>query len=182
MARKTKQEWLSAALALLAEVGADSLTIEAMTAHLGVTKGSFYHHFGSYAGFRDALLGHYEAEGTLQIIDEMEHSETAPEKLSRLFDATLSYSPDVEVAMRAWALQDDVVREVQERIDARRIAYLIQLYHELTGDEKQAAAFGKMAYAIYVGGQQIIPHYTADDMRQIFGQFQQVSGFNINED
>ncbi|MGB1289231.1 MAG: TetR/AcrR family transcriptional regulator [Aggregatilineales bacterium] len=178
MARKSKQDWLQAALVLLGELGADSLTIDSMTTHLGVTKGSFYHHFGNYAGFRDALLLHYENEGTLQIIDDTETGASALQKLDMLFEATLSYSPDVEVQMRAWALQDVVVREVQARIDAQRVAYLIQLYTELTGDATQAVSMGKMVYAIYVGAQQMIPHLTPDEMNAIFDQFRNIFGFD----
>ena len=41
----TRREWLDAGLELLADEGAPAVTIERLTGKLGVTKGSYYHHF-----------------------------------------------------------------------------------------------------------------------------------------
>ncbi len=41
----TAADWAQAALQLIAEAGLGALTVEALAARLGVTKGSFYWHF-----------------------------------------------------------------------------------------------------------------------------------------
>ena len=149
---------------MLAEVGAQDLTIDLLTEQLGVTKGSFYHHFGSFAGFKEALLDFFEAEGTLQIIDITEQEATPEEKLQRLLDITASFSSTVEVAMRAWALQDEMVHAYQERIDARRIEYLRKLFFDLTGDEAIAIQRAQLLYVIYIGSQQVVPPLHGEDL------------------
>ncbi|MEQ8674160.1 MAG: TetR/AcrR family transcriptional regulator [Aggregatilineales bacterium] len=164
MARKSKHDWLIEALTVLAEVGAQGLTIDLLTERLGVTKGSFYHHFGSFAGFKEALLDFFESEGTLQIIDVTEQEATPEEKLQTLLDITASFPTAVEVAMRAWALQDEVVRAYQERIDARRIEYLRKLFFDLTGDAAMAVQRAQLLYVIYIGSQHVVPPIQGEDL------------------
>ncbi len=164
MARKSKRDWLIETLTLLPEVGAQNLTIDVLTERLGVTKGSFYHHFGSFAAFKEALLTFFETEGTLQIIDLTEQAATPQAKLKRLLDITASFPTAVEVAVRAWALQDEMVRAYQARIDARRIAYLHELFRELTGDEAEAFQRAQLLYVIYIGSQQVIPPIQGEDL------------------
>ena len=164
MARKSKHDWLTEALTILAEVGAQDLTIDLLTHRLGVTKGSFYHHFGSFAGFKEALLDFFEAEGTLQIIQLTEQEATPQEKLQRLLDITASFPTEVEVAVRAWALQDEMVRTYQQRIDSRRIDYLRDLFFSLTGDETRAFQRAQLLYVIYIGSQQVVPPIHGEDL------------------
>src|SRR6476620_9404485 len=123
MARITRRDWLDTGLRLLAEVGADGLTIEALTAALGVTKGSFYHHFRAFQDFKEALLALFEREGTLEIIVQLEAAGPAITTLHRLIDAVATGQWQVEAVVRAWALHDEDVRAWQARIDARRLAY-----------------------------------------------------------
>src|ERR1700738_4783190 len=121
MAVTVRRDWLEEGLAILEDLGAEALTIETLTNRLSVTKGSFYHHFKSYKGFKEQLLTFYEEQRTLQII-RMAERETSPQaRLERIMRATLQPSY-LEVAIRAWALQDVLVRDYQRRIDQRRLA------------------------------------------------------------
>ena len=54
--RKSKQDWLEVGLKTLGEFGENGLTIERLTGTLGVTKGSFYHHFRNVEDFREQLI------------------------------------------------------------------------------------------------------------------------------
>src|SRR5579884_2605293 len=56
MARANRTAYLECALDVLAESGADGLTIAELCGRLGVTKGSFYHHFAGMGEFVTALL------------------------------------------------------------------------------------------------------------------------------
>lgn len=56
----SKSHYFDAALALLASGGIGAVTISALCYRLGVTKGSFYHHFASQDVFRRELLHHIE--------------------------------------------------------------------------------------------------------------------------
>jgi AcrR family transcriptional regulator len=157
MARTSKQDWLMEGAKALAEQGASALTIDGLTARLGVTKGSFYHHFGSQQGYIDALLEFYESEGTLNVIAVTDAEPDARAKLRRLLEITTEGPLHLEVAFRAWALQNAQAREVQARIDAQRIAYLVDLCADVTGSASQAESLAQLLYMIYIGSQQVIP-------------------------
>jgi len=110
MALITRRRWLQEGLALLEEAGAEALTIESLTSRLDVTKGSFYHHFTNYQDFQESLLVFWEEEGTLRIVQLAEKEASPPEKLERVLQASLQPSR-LDVALRAWAWQDERVRE-----------------------------------------------------------------------
>ncbi len=52
----SKQAWLDEVLRTLADEGAPALRIDRLAGGLGLSKGSFYHHFDGMAGYKDALL------------------------------------------------------------------------------------------------------------------------------
>src|SRR6266699_4570641 len=89
MAQLSRRRWLEEGLALLEEAGAEALTIESLTSRLGVTKGSFYHHFTNYQDFKQRLLSFWEEEHTLQVIQAAELAPSAQEKLEHVVQATL---------------------------------------------------------------------------------------------
>lgn len=152
----------------LAAHGAAALTIDGLTARLGVTKGSFYHHFGGLQGYIDALLDYYESEGTLNVIAVTGAEPDARAKLRRLLEITTEGPLHLEVAFRAWALQDAQAREVQARIDAQRTAYLVDLCAEVTGDRSKAETLAQLLYMIYIGSQQVIPPLEPDVVQRLY--------------
>ena len=140
--RKTKRDWFVGSVQILLADGPQGLTIDALCKYLGVTKGSFYHHFGSYEAYKQQFLAFYEAEGTLNIIERLASLPSPKAKLQGLLNSVVDFSnrqvEDPDVAMRAWALQDTAVRQVQMRVDGRRREYVQQLCEEITGDTAQA--------------------------------------------
>ncbi len=155
MARKSKRDWLDAGLQVLTELGTEHLTIETLTQRMGVTKGSFYHHFSNYDAFVEALLTYWETEGALNIIAALEQHPTTREKLNRLLDITTAGRYTEEIVLRAWALRNARVKEVMTRIDRQRIDYLISLCRALIPDVERADHAAHLFYLTYVGGQQI---------------------------
>ena len=57
-----KADYFDAGLELLASGGIGAVTISALCYRLGVTKGSFYHHFSSQTEFQDELLAYWASE------------------------------------------------------------------------------------------------------------------------
>ena len=56
-----REAYFGAAYEILGEIGSDGITINALSERLGVTKGSFYHHFASLPAFVQALADWWEA-------------------------------------------------------------------------------------------------------------------------
>ncbi len=178
MARTTQQMWLEEGLSALHKQGVDGLTVDNLCQRLNKTKGSFYHHFTSREGYVTALLDYWEEEQTSKFIEYSEQGQTPQEKIRRLFGLTLQPMNEPEVAIRAWALQDPLVRTYQERVDKRRIMYVEKLYFELTGDAERARVMGYMIYAVKVGSQQIIPPPNRNMITQMYQLLEQLAGFS----
>ena len=172
MALLTRRRWLEEGLALLEEAGAEALTIESLTNRLGVTKGSFYHHFTNYQDFKERLLEFWEEEGTLRIIHWAEQEASPPEKLARVMQASLHPSR-LDVALRAWALQDEQVRAYQQRIDQQRLAYLEALAFANRADRLYAQQVARVLYSIYIGSQHMIPPIQGENLSALYQFVQQ---------
>jgi AcrR family transcriptional regulator len=158
MERLSRQDWLDEGYLILKEKGAAGLTIEALTARLNKTKGSFYHHFKNRDGFLLSLLTHWEESQTLEIISSSSKEKSYQrmnEKLLAL--STRSYSAEVEVAIRAWALRDEMAGVFQKRVDENRVAFLRQMFSHLTDNPDEIATISLIRYCFYIGSQQIIP-------------------------
>jgi AcrR family transcriptional regulator len=172
----TKADWLDAGLDILAADGAPAVTIERLTERLGLSKGSFYHHFKSTGGFRTALLAHFEALHTTRRIDAVEQDPTAPAavKLDRLLTLILDNADgaDLEIAVRAWALQDDEVRAAQERVDRIRTEYLQSLCRGLdrpAGREQlDPDRLASLLYLTFIGAEQVLPPISRRELRGLY--------------
>lgn len=180
MARKTKQDWYLASIDILIKNRSKGLTIDALTSQLGVTKGSFYHHFGSYHQFKSGLLTFFEKEGTLNIITHTEQGETPQEKLRRLMDIIVvvvaRYPAKIEVVLRAWALQDSEVYNFIERVDRQRIEYIQALCAEIVSNHEQGLLMAEMMYTILVGSEHTIPALSPNRLRPLFDEFLRIYG------
>ncbi|MDQ3037854.1 MAG: TetR family transcriptional regulator [Myxococcota bacterium] len=161
MARTTAGDWLLEGLAILREHGEASLTIEHLCRRLGRTKGAFYHHFPEIADYHDALLARWEQDLTERPIVVAEAASDPARRAARLGDAVRGLDHRLDLAVRAWALRDPRVRAVMERVDARRVAYLAELWAESTGRRAGALHLARLEYAAFVGAQQLYPDLSA---------------------
>lgn len=171
----TKRDWLERGLILIGEAGAPALTIERLCRELGVTKGSFYHHFGGLGDYQAALLAFFEREATLRII-ELTDGQGPAARLRFLLDLAAGAPFAAEIGLRAWARADNGVRAALERIDRQRIEYVRGLCRELTGDDGRALLMARMAYAILAGAPQIIPPLGPAETRRLFDELLRLHG------
>ncbi|MEL6820641.1 MAG: TetR/AcrR family transcriptional regulator [Calditrichota bacterium] len=179
MAKLDQRDWLNLGLKILAKEGPEKLTIQDLCSTLGVTKGSFYHHFRNREAFVTALLTYWEETLTEEIISASESKETLLDRINELTNLTTSrIAIKMEVAIRAWALTNPQVRIYQKRVDERRLAYLNQLTSQLPGNVAEAELLAKMLFAIYVGAQQMIPPIQSEELRGIYDYIKQLTVIN----
>ena len=153
-----KIAWLNAGFSVLKQTGASGLTIDALTAAMGRTKGAFYHHFKNREDFSRQLLELWEERQANEIIRISKQKTTFDEINQTLIDLSeKAMDPKIEVAVRAWALQDPLAREFQERIDRHRVAFLEDMFRLITSDREQSERFALIRYCFYIGSHQIIP-------------------------
>jgi AcrR family transcriptional regulator len=147
----TTSDWAQAALQLIAEKGLGALTITALAARLGATKGSFYWHFKG----RDELLAAALARWEHSVVETIRGLDAIPDhrrRLELILDAA-SQPPRSRslYAALAEAAEDPVVRKVLQRVASLRIDYLELCYRGLGLAAASAKAHAVLAYAAYRG-------------------------------
>lgn len=168
-----RERWLAAGFDALAEEGAAGLRIDRLTRRLGVTKGSFFHHFAGAAAYRTALLAHLEALADAQADAAERELETAhPRQVLERLTAAVGdpgaglWRSELEVALRAWSFADPEVRLAQDRIDRRRLALLEAVWRRLEPDPDRARASARLPYLIMVGAS--MSAVEPDELRQVY--------------
>jgi AcrR family transcriptional regulator len=173
--RKTRADWLEAGIEVLASQGSEALTIDRLAERLGVTKGSFYHHFKSQADYRDALLGHWY--GAMAPIGET--PATSGEALAVL-DQIVDSLPvgteyrDPGMAIRYWATRDASVRGFVQRVDSERVAYAEGVLAVIVDDRERARLLARMLYALVLGSGHMLPPAEHQAMLKFYEEFKQL--------
>ncbi len=129
-ARLDRKIWLDAALSALVQGGIASVTIEKLATGLGVTRGSFYHHFQDRPELLKELLDYWVQNWTLAITEDISALSLDPRN-SLLALIRLIYhrhAADKDVAFRAWALHDEEARKIVSGVDEIRLDYVKSLY------------------------------------------------------
>ena len=141
---------------------------------LGVSKGSFHHHFAGAADFKRSLLAAYEdlvVKALDQAIDQTEAA-TPQAALAGLTAAITGtpglYRPELEVAMRAWAFSDAEVRAVQERVDRQRLASLHRIWSKIVDDPAEAHTASLLPYLVGIGASLVQPPIPPDQLRRVY--------------
>jgi AcrR family transcriptional regulator len=148
----TAADWAQAALQLISEAGLGALTVDALAARLGVTKGSFYWHFKGRSELLGAALGRWEQQATAEAITGLSAISDARQRLDLMLRtaAQVPRSRSLYAAL-AEAAEDPIVRRVLNRVASARIEYLEACYRELGFTQPQAKAKAVFAYAAYRG-------------------------------
>lgn len=165
--------WLDEGLLLLSEFGINGVRIDRLANRLGLTKGSFYHHFPGMSGYRLALLDHFERRYTTRYIDLAEHGgpADATAKLAALVAAVfadIEAGDAIEVTIRAWAANDDDARSTMERVDRIRMNYLAGLLAAISPDRGDAELWSRTMYLTLIGASQVFPPLPVADIRTIY--------------
>ena len=168
-----RQRWLDAGLEALAAEGAAGLKIDRLTRRLGVTKGSFFHHFAGAAAYQTALLEHLEATAAAQVAGRESDLQTAdPQQVLAQLTAAVGgttygiWRADLEVALRAWSFTDPEVRATQDRIDRRRLAMLEAIWRRIEPEPERARISARLPYLIMIGAS--MSAIDADELQRVY--------------
>jgi AcrR family transcriptional regulator len=115
--RLSADDWLRAALDLMAEDGIRGVKIQRLCDRLGVTKGSFYWHFADLDAFLDELARRWGEDST-----DLPHAEDGDPNANLLLAMRLfadKRNRDLTRAVRDWAQHDERARAAIRRADQR---------------------------------------------------------------
>ncbi|NNM52821.1 MAG: TetR/AcrR family transcriptional regulator [Pseudomonadales bacterium] len=147
-----REDWIRAALEALHEEGHMAATPNRLAHKLGLTRGSFYHHFCSLGDFIDAIMERFEYEGIIMGFEKAEQKGNDPwHQLQGMLSFAETRSYHLELALRAWGLNHARVAHHLERIDAERERRLIPVFAQLIHDPEQGRRLARLAMLAFIG-------------------------------
>lgn len=170
MARVSRQDWLQEGLRAIAESGFAALTLERMLVRLGVTHGSFYHHFQNRRAYTEALLKHWQETLTDQVQADTREIPALAARVEALMarGEAQEAQATLEQAIRSEAANDPLVRQYVEAVDASRLAHCRELARLASHDSPDAEVIGNLVHAVFVGTQHVLPAFTPAQVNDIY--------------
>lgn len=177
---RSHERWLHEGLQVLAEAGATALTIESLSARLGLSKGSFYHHFNGMPDYRRALLEYFEKRENREFIERAHAATAAPgeARLRRIVADVVSAEggrPRLESAVRSWAADDPVAREYLGRIDRARVDFAQAEFEAMNLEEQAAADFAQIAHLMSIGAAATVPPQPPSEIARLWDRLLQAA-------
>lgn len=125
-----RTDWLNAAIEVLGEGGIAAVSIVQLANVLGVTRGSFYHHFTDREDLLRAILDYWEERWTVDIREQVNSQQLPPADMLRALVRSIrdNRAADHDAPFRAWALHDPLAHAVLEKVDAFRLNYIRSLF------------------------------------------------------
>ena len=167
----TRKHYLAVGLDLLAEGGVSAVTIAALCERLGVTKGSFYHHFASGPDFHRALLAAWE-QSTYERIEEARAVADSHKRLSVLKELGVAAHHEAESAIRAWARSSEAAAAVVHRVDAAREANLVESFRAVGIPPTRARHLARIGLATLIGTQSLERPVDRKRLLAVFDEYQ----------
>lgn len=151
-----KSQWLRAGLEALRKGGVAAVRVERLAAEVGVTKGSFYHHFRDRGALLETLLEFWSREMTDAEFERVALRDGLAARLLALANDVLErgmgrYDP----AIRAWARSDRRVAAAVAQVDRRRVRALTQFFADGGFDAPEAQVRARLFYTFLLGEPQV---------------------------
>jgi len=166
-----KADYFDAGLELLASGGIGAVTIAALCYRLGVTKGSFYHHFASQTTFQKELLGYWASERVEELIPLIEAMDPV-ERLEALKRGAVGLRHEAESAIRAWARTNTAAAAAQAQVDRDRETRLAGFLVDAGIEKDRAALLARIGMSILIATQQLEHPVDRNRLMAAFDEYQ----------
>ena len=155
--RLTRDAWITAALAVIADGGLAAVGVEPLAARLGATKGSFYWHFENRDALLEAAISRWEQETTTDVAAEITAARDAPaSQFRRLVAGVIERAEQDRVGPALLAsTAHPAVAQALERITAARLDLITLVLRRLGFTQAQARRRALLAYSAYLGHGQL---------------------------
>lgn len=124
--RLTKADWIKAGQDLVREFGITNLRLAALTRRLGVSTGSFYHHFVDFEEYLAAVAEYYSVGGVTGLLQRAAaEAKTPTERIKNLGRLSVKEQVwELDAAMRVWATMDKRADRAVVRAEAATLDFL----------------------------------------------------------
>lgn len=153
------RDWLLAGQALLREQGITAVKLAPLTQRLGVSTGSFYHHFADFETYLGALADSYSLD---RVMDDLAQAMSAAgrspvARLQSLARQSLKAGTfELDRAMRVWATMDPRAEAALRRAESTVLAFVSDAFRELGFDRAEADLRARILLSANVSP--LIPH------------------------
>ena len=173
MANIKKEDWINCAITELKLHGHQAISPSKLATCLGVTRGSFYHHFQSSSAFSRAVLLEWVSRNTEQGFDSAEkNSLTEVEKLEKVMEFAWSSDAELEVAVREWATVSEEAKQCVAKTDEKRLSELTRLYQSVAKSEQKGSSMAKIAFYGLRGALHSNPPLSQDELQSLILEIQ----------
>ena len=152
-----RAQWVSAGLEALRKGGVAAVRVERLAGDVGVTKGSFYHHFRDRGALLEALLDYWAREMTDAEFARLEtlRGGLAQRLLALAEDVLEKGMGRYDPAIRAWARHDRKVAAAVAQVDRRRVKALGGFFEEGGFSAAEARVRARTFYTFLLGEPQV---------------------------
>ena len=152
-----KAQWLSAGLEALRKGGVGSVRVERLAGEVGITKGSFYHHFRDRGALLDAVIEYWSREMTDAEFERIQtlRGGLAARLVALAQDVLEKGMGRYDPAIRAWARGDRKVAAAVAQVDRRRIKALAGFFEEGGFTPAEARTRARTFYTFVLGEPQV---------------------------
>lgn len=152
--RLTPDAWIKAGFRALSSNGPAALKAEPLARALGTTKGSFYWHFDDVPAFHAAMLDLWEARTAQDVAEAADHEPNPIKRLRALGTAVTHRSPEAvgsdraEAAIRAWALENEMIAAALARVDKLRMDHIADTLSDIGVTNPEIS---RILYGAFIG-------------------------------
>ena len=131
--RLSRSSWLEVALELLQNAGINAVTVDALAIQLGITRGSFYHHFKDRNDLSKEMLDYWKEKWTVEIRNDIASlGLDGLQSLTALLNLIHHRkSANYDAAIRAWAIHDEQAREIVGEADKIRLDFIRSQFEKI---------------------------------------------------
>lgn len=148
--RQSSESYFEIAFRLLAEGGAEAVTVGNLCDALGVTKGSFYYHFYNMPDFIEAFVEFWESSFRASMSVHMNE----PDPLLQMggtMTTIARLNHEAEAALRAWGHSNPLIEAAQTRIDQMGEHLVAECVSHFIVDEAAVELLAHQAIALSIG-------------------------------
>jgi AcrR family transcriptional regulator len=144
-------DWVAAALARFADQGIEAVRIELLARDLNASKGSFYWHFRDRGELLEMLLDDWERSELLWFETEGEFASAADRWARYVERAANPQRVRVEVALRAWARQDERVAHRLTAVERKQTGCIASVLREVGFQGRSAELWSEIVHMVCLG-------------------------------
>jgi AcrR family transcriptional regulator len=150
--QRTKLDWLTAGEDILRDKGFPALKLAALTGRLGVSTGSFYHHFRDFDDYLAQLAKYFDGAEVIQAMREAAKNGAGPitrlDNLRTISTKTGLYALDE--AMRDWAVTDKRAKAALERARKMTQDFYADAFRDMGYNKEDALLRARMLIAVKI--------------------------------